>query len=176
LVSTDCGANWSNVYAKQGSTLSTAPAYSAAAFVPSATQWRTETINLSSLGNQPSVLIKFRATADFGNNLYIDNINLGQPPPPTSVAKIDRTNVACELFPNPTSGLTTVSIRLSKNETVGIVILNSIGQTVYTSKNNHLSSGVNNISLNVEDWAPGVYFVNVSTQNDIVNMKLNVSK
>ncbi len=175
MVSTDCGANWANVYSKQGAILSTAPSYSASAFVPSAAQWRTETINLPALANQPSVLIKFRATADFGNNLYVDNINIGQPPP-TSIRKIDPGNITCELFPNPTSGLTNLSINLSENETVGITIINSIGQLVYSSKNNNLYSGINNINLNAENWASGVYFVNVSTPKRFVNTKLNITK
>jgi hypothetical protein len=175
MVSTDCGANWTNAYSKQGAVLATAPSLSTSAFVPSAAQWRTETINLPSLANQPYVIVKFVATSNFGNNLYVDNVNLGQPPP-TSIRKIAPGIIECELFPNPTSGLTNLSISLSENETVGITIMNSIGQLVYSSKNNNLYAGINNISLNAENWVSGVYFVNISTPKGLVNTKLNITK
>jgi len=176
MASTDCGANWTNVYSKQGAILATAPSYSAAAFVPSAAQWRTETVNLPALANQPLVLIKFRATVDYGNNLYVDNVNIGQPPPPTSIAKAEGGSMTCELFPNPTSGLTNLSVSLLENEIVGITIINSIGQLVYSSKNNNLNAGVNNISLNAENWTTGIYFVNISTPKGFINTKLNITK
>ena len=173
MVSTDCGATWQNVYSKQGANLSTAPSHSTSPFVPSPTQWRTETVNLPSLANQPNAILKFVATSDFGNNLYIDNVNIAQP---SLIKKSNSTIISCELFPNPTSDLTTLSINLSENEIIGITIINSIGQTMYSSKNTSFYGGVNNISLNTEDWMQGVYFVNISTPKGLVNKKLSVIK
>ncbi len=79
------------------------------------------------------------------------------------------------LYPNPASNVTNLAINLSQNETISVSVISSIGQEVYTSRNNKLNAGVNNISLNTENWASGVYFINVSTTNGAMKRKLTVS-
>lgn len=75
MVSTNCGATFTRLYAKGGTTLSTAGSGSNN-FVPTAAQWRTETINLNGYVGQPGVIIQFENYNGFGNKLYIDNINV----------------------------------------------------------------------------------------------------
>jgi hypothetical protein len=75
FISDDCGVNWTNMYSKSGSALSTRGPVTTA-FVPTATQWRKEVISLA--GYSGDVLVKFVATSAFGNNLYLDNVNLSQ--------------------------------------------------------------------------------------------------
>lgn len=74
-VSTDCGATWTQVWVKGGSTLATA-SNTNSAFVPTAAEWRTETISLNSYIGNGSVLISFRNHCRNSNNLYVDNINI----------------------------------------------------------------------------------------------------
>lgn len=75
--STDCGNTWTQVFSKIGTTLATAPDITSL-FVPTAAQWRTETVSLSAAGlnGAPSVMLAFRNIPGFGNALYVDNINL----------------------------------------------------------------------------------------------------
>jgi PKD repeat protein len=80
LVSTDCGLTYTSVYSKTGSNvaagnLPTAPP-TTGSFVPSTAQWRTETISLNSYIGQSNVTIAIRNLAGYGNNLYVDNINI----------------------------------------------------------------------------------------------------
>ncbi|MBK8363471.1 MAG: PKD domain-containing protein [Bacteroidetes bacterium] len=75
LISTDCGNTFTQVYNKGGATLSTVPGNSTSAFTPTSTQWRTETINLNAYIGQ-SFILAFRNVARYGNNLYLDNINV----------------------------------------------------------------------------------------------------
>ena len=76
-VSTDCGVSYdpNPIYLKYGNMLETVPS-SGGSFVPgSATDWRNEAGDLSPyIGNQ--VVLKFVGTSGYGNNLYIDNINV----------------------------------------------------------------------------------------------------
>ncbi|MFK5088299.1 hypothetical protein ACI4A4_27595, partial [Klebsiella pneumoniae] len=74
LISTDCGSTFSRIYAKGGGTLSTAGS-GANNFVPTAGQWRTETIDLAAYIGQ-SVIIDFQNINGYGNKLYIDNVNV----------------------------------------------------------------------------------------------------
>jgi PKD repeat protein len=76
LVSTNCGQTWTSVYLKGGTTLATAPDYTAAAFVPTAAQWRTENINLNAYVSSTTFMVSFRNRGRYGQMLYIDNINI----------------------------------------------------------------------------------------------------
>ncbi|QQS29290.1 MAG: hypothetical protein IPM47_21080 [Sphingobacteriales bacterium] len=79
-VSNNCGIDFNTVYDKSGSNLATAPA-TINNFVPDCSQWRTETIELNQyVGN--SVLVRFVAINGYGNNLYLDNINISGTPSP----------------------------------------------------------------------------------------------
>ena len=75
LVSTDCGATFTSVYSKSNTTLATAAA-TTSAFTPTAAQWRTETIPLTTYVGQANVIIAFKNLSGYGNNLYVDNINV----------------------------------------------------------------------------------------------------
>jgi len=87
LVSTDCGGTFTSVFQKVNTVLATASA-TTASFVPTAAQWRTETIDMTPYVGNSSVWVVFRNLAGNGNNLYIDNINLtgvaGTPTAPTA--------------------------------------------------------------------------------------------
>ncbi|MBX9853097.1 MAG: PKD domain-containing protein [Cytophagaceae bacterium] len=75
LLSTDCSTFPNIIYDKSSSTLATV-ADNLNEFVPNAAnQWRLETVSLAPYVGS-TVTLKFRVTNGFGNNLYIDNINV----------------------------------------------------------------------------------------------------
>ncbi|MCX6291270.1 MAG: PKD domain-containing protein [Bacteroidetes bacterium] len=75
LISTDCGNTYSRIYYKGSYELSTVPGLSSSAFTPTSTQWRTDTVSLNAyIGNV--AIIKFRNRGYYGNNIYIDNLNI----------------------------------------------------------------------------------------------------
>jgi hypothetical protein len=78
-VSTDCGNTFSTmdyVYQKQGTALATAP-ISGSSFIPSSrSQWRTESVNLNQYAGIDQLQIAFIGINDFGNNLYLDNVEI----------------------------------------------------------------------------------------------------
>ncbi len=75
LISTDCGLTLNEVYFKGGATLATAPAYTSM-YVPTSTEWRTENIDLSNFSGFEKVIVTFRNMGNWGNALYIDNVNI----------------------------------------------------------------------------------------------------
>ncbi|MCW3075793.1 MAG: hypothetical protein JWO32_402, partial [Bacteroidetes bacterium] len=75
-VSTDCGLTYTQVYLKGGTGLATAPDFSTAVFVPSAAQWRTDTVYLNSYVGQSNVMVSFQNRGHYGQALYLDNINI----------------------------------------------------------------------------------------------------
>ncbi|MFN5183909.1 MAG: VPS10 domain-containing protein [Bacteroidota bacterium] len=78
LVSTDCGATFTQVYMKGGSTLaSVTGTNTVSAFAPTtASQWRTETVSLNSFVGQSNVLVVFQNRGRWGQAMYVDNINI----------------------------------------------------------------------------------------------------
>ncbi|TNF48725.1 MAG: PKD domain-containing protein [Bacteroidetes bacterium] len=70
-----CGLPETQVYSKSGSTLATV-ADQTTAFTPTAAQWRNETVDLSPYIGNNKVYIGFRNISGYGNNTYLDNINL----------------------------------------------------------------------------------------------------
>ena len=80
LVSKDCGNSFTTVYKKWGEELQTLNdpnnGQSSEYFPVGASQWRKETIDLTSQGVQGPVMVFFRTTNNFENNIFIDNVNL----------------------------------------------------------------------------------------------------
>jgi len=80
IYSTDCGLTWKpTTYAKGGASLSTVPGTTSEDFVPAnSRQWRTERLVLNDLCSEKinTLVIGFESINDYGNNIYIDSINV----------------------------------------------------------------------------------------------------
>jgi hypothetical protein len=159
MVSSDCGATWTTVYDKAGSTLSTVVP-SQSNFTPtSASQWRTETVNLTAYATATNLLIKFVGTSAYGNNLYIDDINIGA----TAVEDNSLLSGSMNLVPNPANASVNLNYTLVQNDEVVINIYNSIGELVSTENKGVIAAGVNTTVVNTESLANGMYMVELVT-------------
>lgn len=77
MLSTNCGQTWTQIYYKGGTALATAPDYTANLFVPTSTQWRTESVVITpQAAGQSNVLMAFVNHGHYGNGFYIDNVNI----------------------------------------------------------------------------------------------------
>jgi PKD repeat protein len=93
LVSTDCGQTFTQVWMQGGTTLATAPD-NTNAFTPTATQWKTEVVNLNSYAGQATFMVVFQNRGRWGNNVYVDNINLQGTAPPGVVANFTASSTS----------------------------------------------------------------------------------
>lgn len=73
--STNCGATWTSLWRRGGASLATASA-TTADFVPTSTQWRRDSVSLASLSGQTNVRFAFVNRTAYGNNTFLDNINI----------------------------------------------------------------------------------------------------
>ena len=82
LASTDGGATYSSLEIMNGGP--TGPLNTAgtttSSFVPTSAQWGLKTVNLPANTNR----ISFKGISEYGNNLYLDNIRVANPPPCTA--------------------------------------------------------------------------------------------
>lgn len=171
LVSTNCGSTWTNVWSKMGAGLATAPAQTAA-FTPSSAQWTTAIVNLPTVASMPQVLVKFKATSQYGNNLYIDNVNLSNS---TGISKVSQELVSFDVYPNPATTSAVIKAYSALDQTATIIVYNTLGQVV-KSTSVSLSFGINEVSLNTSELATGVYNVVLNTEKGTSVKKLTVSK
>jgi hypothetical protein len=77
LVSTDCGATWNLESELIGSALATTSPIASGPYYPSATLWGSDLVDLSAYDGNSEVMIAFKGICAGGNNLYIDDIEVG---------------------------------------------------------------------------------------------------
>jgi len=81
-LSTNCGATWTSIYLKGGTTLSTRSDLTANTFTPTSAQWRTDSVDITALtAGQGNVMFSFINRGHYGQDIYLDNINLAFPTP-----------------------------------------------------------------------------------------------
>ena len=84
-LSTNCGTTWSSIYLKGGTGLATTSDQSSQ-FVPTSSQWRRDTIDISiPTAGQGNVMFSFLNRGRYGQPIYLDNINLVFPTPTINV-------------------------------------------------------------------------------------------
>ncbi|PTX63995.1 putative secreted protein (Por secretion system target) [Kordia periserrulae] len=163
-VSTDCGVTWTSVYSKFGDTLATAPD-TTTLFLPTAAQWRQESVDLSSYIGNENVQVKFRNVNGYGQALYVDNINLG------SVLSVNEvTSEAISFYPNPVKSNEVVFVKSTKNEDIKFSLYNIQGKligTIFTQTNKAIPTQQWNLSA-------GVYLYNIRAEDKIKKGKLMV--
>ena len=169
FVSTDCGYNYTSIYKKWNTTLATAPA-TTSAFIPTSSQWRFETVNLSAYTGQKNVSFAFRNTNHGGNNLYIDDIAVE-----TSVGINEHINgVSFNVYPNPTDGLLNVTSQFETPHQVQIIVTNALGQMVFSNEPKNTSGELSVIDLRKE--SNGIYFIELRTENGTIIKKISLNK
>lgn len=171
LISTDCGATWTSIYQKFGSTLQTAPPLSSttAGFVPTAAQWRLETVNLAPYQSSSNAMIKFRNGSNYEDNLYIDDINIQNM---TDVPS-ELLHTEVNLFPNPSEGKVNVNVSMFNRDNLTIKVMNAVGQVVSTMTENGSIGG--NYELDLSAEPNGVYFIEVQAGTEVTTRRIVIS-
>ncbi|HNR21242.1 MAG TPA: T9SS type A sorting domain-containing protein [Bacteroidia bacterium] len=166
--STDCGQTWNTVWTKSGAALATVTGYLTTAFTPTAAQWRNETVSLNSLLGSAQVLLRIRAVSDYGNNGYVDNVNVTITTGVTDAA----IENSLSIFPNPAKDLVSVTAQLNKADDVTITIYDVTGRVIYTNELNNVTTI--NSKIDVNAFAKGTYILEVSTTEENIVRKIVV--
>ncbi|MBI2259743.1 MAG: T9SS type A sorting domain-containing protein [Flavobacteriia bacterium] len=159
LYTNNCGQSYTNAYLKGGTDLATSPDFQEY-FVPTSSQWRTETINLDHI--EGNVQILFRNIGRYGNVLYLDNINI------TNSLKINKTlkSLNPTIFPNPICSGNWLNINNINDNNLKIRLLDINGKVLY--QQNKVLNGIN-IPKNIKS---GTYLLNLQSEKTIWNYKL----
>jgi hypothetical protein len=154
--STDCGQTYTLLYSKTDTVLATASNHSTS-FIPLASEWRTDSIDLSAFVGQRNLKIKFHFQSGDalhpGNNIYVDDINITGIP--TGINTLFAEN-QITIFPNPMHNSFTISVNdLSSMVNSQLTIFDVIGREVYQQ------SLTNQSTIIDKKFSTGIYFVKV---------------
>jgi hypothetical protein len=172
LISSDCGANWTSVFNNAGAALATGAAQSAAFYATAANEWVANVIDISSFDNTNDVIVKFKATSAYGNNLFVDDINITQGA--VSVTEVNQNVANLRIHPNPVRNRMNVAFN-SESEVANILIRNLQGQVVQSISENTVK-GANVIEINTTAISAGVYFLTIASETTISTQRFVVNK
>lgn len=165
--SKDCGKTWVSLWEKEGAALATAPNNTSEFKPTNANQWKSDTASLDYFAGDGNVFIRFRGLSDYGNNLYVDNINVestnttnGGPQHPTGIAQVLSAN-NISLYPNPSNN--TVTIAFGENlENANLKIFDVRGVEML----NTIIENSTKVNVNTSNFSSGLYFVQVVSKNN----------
>ena len=169
--SADCGESWQRIYANgpDGTgVFATSPGASVFFDPVSAEDWCGQgygatcvSLDLSAYAQQPDVMIMFEGFNRFGNNLYLDDIEI---PLPVGVEDIWSANNQLSIFPNP--AISNISIKLDSDEVALLKILDTQGKSVHGQTLQRQSN------IDLSKLGRGLYIVKVKTNRDLYIRKL----
>ena len=167
-VSTDCGYTWISIYSKAGAVLSTGSAIGSA-YTPTPEEWRTDSLDLGTYSGTPELMVMFTTNSNWGNNIFIDNINI------TSFSTVGiHKNYSAEnltIFPNPSSGEIKIAGLTSYEE---IRVSNVIGQEIMVFKPTVQANG--EVVIDLSSIPQGSYILSVKTEGKYVIKKMIISR
>ena len=162
---TNCGTNRYYLWSKNGLTLATAPD-TTAAFVPTASQWRSDSIDLIGITTLNEVQFGFEDRGGWGNYLYVDNINISGF---TGISELSN-NSQISVYPNPGNDYISVEVKGNLQKEIEMKILNTLGQAVLTQ--NFKPDNKNIFTINISGLDQGVYFLHVISDGKSFNKKI----
>lgn len=163
-VSQNCGETWQLRFSKSGDALATAET-AVAHFVPTDDQWLNVSIALGTFASAENLRVKFEFTSGGGNNIYLDNVNVGD------VNTVETQEpVEFGVYPNPSNGTFSLEMSLLESGSLSIDLMDMKGALVKSLLNENATSGDFNFNFNVSDSSRGVYFIKV-THNGMNTMK-----
>ena len=164
--SNNCGRSWTPRYTKLAASLSTLPSGQtiSGTFIPSASQWRTETVSIPSFVGQSSCMIKFEMTDGDGNSLFIDDINFfGDPTLGMQLSPIDEFST--QLIPNPANvAEAKLQIGLTTAQNVNVQVMDISGKIIASKNLGMLNFGEHTVYLSQImgiQSSPGAYLIRI---------------
>jgi hypothetical protein len=165
-VSTDCGVSWNVVWGKGFQdlwTISPSDVNDNVAFVPTASQWVSDSADISIAAQNNDILLRFRGVYGDGNDLYIDNVNIYGYDffTPAGIKQVNNADFM-HLYPNPASSVLNLNLTLDAASHLSYEITDISGQVVTRAEDINANAGQNIFSINTGAMAAGTYLLTLT--------------
>ncbi len=92
---------------------------------------------------------------------------------PVGINEAAQNTIRAVIYPNPVQSVLNVDYTFNQTQTVKIQLVDVLGQVVYTS-DLVATSGLNNVHINVNNFASGIYSLNTISGNTVNSVKVIV--
>jgi len=165
LLSTDCGVNYTTLYKRYGPNLVTRTTATTSSFVPTADEWRKDSIDLANYIGNNDLILAFRNTNGYENNIYLDDINVR-----TVIINPNLKRQGFLVTPNPTNGVIAVQFYPQPQNLKAIQVYDLTGRKLTEVL---INGGANNYySLNISSYAAGTYVVRAVFTDRVITRKI----
>lgn len=178
-LSNDCGGSWKDVFAPSAAVMASGSGgVGTSIFIPTAAEWKNQDVsnhpNYFTFSASSSVMGRFyfqEANGGFGNKLYVDKVNFGNPNGVNEITK----HLLLSLYPNPTNGSANLKFVLSNDANVKVSVSDIAGKIVSLERLINLNAGEHTILINENNQLQkGIYIVNMEYKGTKMAKKLIV--
>ena len=129
--------------------------------------------NVASVGNHPTTENKILYTAIPVNDILTDQLGMQWG------LKVEEPNtgevlLVSQNYPNPTSGLTNITVNLNAPGDLNLTVRNAAGMELKNITLSNLYRGTHNISLDASDLAAGVYTYSITAGGSTITNSMLV--
>jgi PKD repeat protein len=173
--STNCGSSWTQIpqLALSADNLINAGLYSDFYTPDAQSIWNEKQTNLpAGAANADNVKFKFvyEVGSGYGNNFYLDAVQIENT---TGVEELSNL-LGVQVYPNPSNGLTRISMYLPENGKLAINLVDVLGRTVAAIYNGSVNSGDQIYNVDVNNIDAGIYFMQINYNDKTTAVKLIV--
>ncbi len=160
-VSSDCGKTWQTEWVRFGTGLATSPGVSVSApFVPGASDWGSDTLDLSDYLGNNGVTIRWRFIGLGGQDLYLDHVRMN-----VLVGRTEPTLPAYSLTTiSPFRDALDLRIDAEKGGEIEVALVDAVGKMVWENQDMKLLPGTNAWRLEgteIQQLPAGIYWLRV---------------
>lgn len=166
LTTSDCGETYDSLYKKGGESLLTRRQPVTSEFVPTASEWRRDSINLTPIIKKGRFRVVFRNISNAENNIYLDNINIVTK---NTLPYLKEKGMI--IGPVPTSNQLFITFLEAPNNLDYIAIYNTLGQLVTKQRGSSINSS-NRFIFDLVNEPNGIYFVKLIYRNNVKTIKI----
>ena len=117
-------------------------------------------------------MIAFRASSDYGNSLYIDNVRLEVN---NSVEGLEQLS-GVRVYPSPAQERATLEFRSNTTGRISVMLLDGAGRSVAEVTEGSYAAGSHKVDVATEHLAAGVYYLQIKGAAGSMYEKLVVGK
>jgi hypothetical protein len=164
--STNCATSWTNVFKAGSDDMATADPRGSL-FIPNENEWQENEFSANQMAGKKDVLIRVRSKSGFGNNLFVDNLNIQSVSGTNTLAELGKM----EIRPNPAYDQSELRFSLKQPQSLQIMVFDQEGRLVQSKQLGELSSGDHIARLDATTLSKGTYNVSLQSKEGIATMQ-----